>query len=199
MRARQHGWAKLLSLKSTGARHREFIGCIALGLGIGPVQPVELPTHVSAVVQMPYTLRMTATTTCEAPAVVALSRQEEDGSSRLLLRGPLVNNPAWVWLDSERGWFATAGSACSDGADDGVVVYDGVGHVVRNVKLSDVLSQDEVRRIGETERSGAPRSLDEDERTGNDFARDRGRVYFTTDGVWLRHPRVSRAVLLVRR
>ncbi len=148
---------------------------------------------------MPYTLRVTATTTCEAPAVVDLSRQEEDRSSRLLLRGHLVNNPAWVWLDPERGWFATAGNACSDGVDDGVIVYDSAGRVVRNVRLSDVLSQDEVRRIGETDRSGSPHSLYDDERTGNDFARGRGRVYFTTDGVWMRHPRVSRVVLLVRR
>lgn len=174
---------------------------LAFTLSVGTLhaQGIESTPKIFHMIKVPYTVRLTAATKCEATAHAAMSWQDQEGTERLIWRAPLVNNPAWTWVDPARGWFATMGNECSYALDHAVVVYDAAGRVVRDFRVTDILTLHEARRIGREELVGAPRTLGEDERTGNDVARGVGRVVFTPDGVWLTHPRVDRRVLLVSR
>lgn len=172
---------------------------VALSVGTLHAQGVESNPKVSHTIELPYTLRLTAATKCEATANASMSWQDQDGAERLIWRATLVNNPAWVWVDPAGGWFATMGNECSYALDHAVVVYDTAGRVVRDLRVRDILTLDEVKRIGWVDMVGMPRTLGEDERTGNDVARGVGNVVFTPDGVWLTHPRLDRRVILTRR
>lgn len=74
-----------------------------------------------------------------------------DGT-HVLWRTILVNNPFWAWVDQRRGWVVTFGSEgpCqrSERPEHAVVVYDETGEVIRHVRLSEVLTVDEVRMLG---------------------------------------------------
>lgn len=159
----------------------------------------EVVPKVSHYIEMPYSLRMRAATACEATAHATMSRQDPSREERVLWHAPLVNNPSFTWVDTAAGWVVTMGNECSYALDHAVVVYDAAGRVVRDLRVSEILTAEEIARIGRTELLGLPRTLREDERTGNDLARGLGRVVFTADGVWLTHPRLDRLVLLVRR
>lgn len=180
------------------ARSR-LILAVTLSVGTLHAQGVESTPKISHVINVPYTLRLTAATTCDATAHAAMSWQDHMGAERVIWRAPLVNNPAWTWVDPARGWFATMGNECSYALDHAVVAYDAAGGVVRDARVAEILTPDEATRMGWTELLGVPRTLGDDERTGNDVARGVGRVVFTPDGVWLTDPRLQRRVLLVRR
>lgn len=176
-----------------------LILAVSLSVGTLHAQRVESPAKISHIFNEPYTLRLRAVTTCDATAHAAMSWQDQVGAERLIWRAPLVNNPAWTWVDPAQGWFATMGNECSYALDHAVVVYDAAGRVVRDYRVTDILTPDEAKRVGWTELFGVPRTLGEHERTGNDVARGVGRVVFAPDGVWLTHPRLDRRVLLIRR
>lgn len=176
-----------------------LILAVTLSVGTLHAQGVESTQKISHVTRVPYTLRLTAATTCDATAHAAMFWQDDTGEERVIWRARLFNNPAWTWVDPAQGWSATMGNECSYSLDHAVVVYDAAGGVVRDARVAEFLTPDEVTRTGRSELLGVPRTLGDDERTGNDVARGVGRVVFTPDGVWLTHPRLQRRVLLVRR
>jgi hypothetical protein len=68
------------------------------------------------------------------------------GDERLVWTNLLVTVPGAVWVDSGQRWVVTMGTYCSSSADHALAVYDDHGMLVRDWKLGELVTNQELER-----------------------------------------------------
>lgn len=146
-----------------------------------------------------YTFRIIAAERCSPTALGSVTLRGADGDEQTLWQRQLPNTPFVAWVDQQRGWVVTFGAECSVALEHAVVVYDAGGRIVSDVRLHDILTVDERRKLGHRVSGERPPGADDDDRDGRELFASAARVEFADDGVWLMHYRWERKVLLAKR